>query len=373
MSKKRIAILAAYPVWQVDETLPGKSNHYAVWLTALHKFFETWHDKEIHWITLSKGIHTPRTYHKGGQYFHVLPCGSRTLAQYLSYYPDRWKISRYLKKLTPDLVHAWGTEECYALCAMDYPGLKLLSVQGLLTAYAERAPIANFERRQSRFEKKIFTKLPHITTESQWARERVLELAPKANVHLFEYAVEPEFFRSERHAAEKPCCLMLSSNTPVKNIPLAIEAFSQPALRHIKLYMAGVSPSAYKNLPDNIIPLGYVDRKQVIKLLSETWCLIHPSLADTGPTALKEARTMGVAAIATTDCGAKDYIIPGKSGFIISPHSAQQLTDAVLTITQDRDTAVSMGLYDQESCIQRLSEAAMTAKLRWLYSEILKG
>lgn len=372
MRRKRIAILAKYPIWLIDETLPGKSNHYAVWLSALHKSFEMWQDEEIHWITLWKGIRAPRIYSTKNQHFHVLPCGSRMLAQYLSYYPDRWRISRYLKKLSPDLVHAWGTEECYGLCAMDYPGRKLLSVQGLLTACAERASIEPFEIRQSRFEKKIFNRIPHITTESQWARERVLELAPQANIQLFEYAVENEFFTTERRISETPCCLVLSSNTPVKNIPLAIKAFSSPELRHIKLYMAGVRPGAYQELPDNIIPLGYVNRTQVAELLSETWCFIHPSLADTGPTALKEARTMGVAAVATSDCGAKDYICIEKSGFIIDSNNAQQLIEAVLKITRDRDTAVSMGMYDRDRCRRLLSEEAMSTKLRRIYSEILK-
>ena len=371
MRRKRIAILAKYPIWLIDETLPGKSNHYAVWLSALHKSFETWQDTDIHWITMSKGIRTLRTYSTKNQHFHVLPCGSRALAQSLFYYPDRWRIGRYLKKLSPDLVHAWGTEECYGLCAMDYPGRKLLSVQGLLTACAERAPIVPFEVRQSRFEKKIFNNVCHITTESQWARERVLELAPQANIQLFEYAVENEFFTTERRVSETPCCLMLSSNTPVKNIPLAIKAFSSPELKHIKLYMAGVRPGSYPNLPDNIITLGYVNRQQVTKLLSETWCFVHPSLADTGPTALKEARTMGVAAVVSSDCGAKDYVSMGKSGYIIDPGNVQQLIDAVLKITKDRDTAISMGMYDRERCRSILSEEAMSTKLRRIYSNLL--
>lgn len=373
MKKTRIVILAKYPTWRIDETLSEKSGHYAVWLTALHESFESWDDVEIHWITLCKNLRKPQVYQRRGQFFHVLPCGSRLLAQSMAYLPDRWRIKNYLNRLSPDLVHAWGTEECYGLCLMDFPGRKILSVQGVLTACAARAAIANFEKKQCRFEKRVFNSIPYITTESQWARERVQELAPHSNIHLFEYAVEREFFTAERKISEQPNCLMLSSDVPLKNIPMAIDVFSRPELRSIKLYMAGVRPGSYSNLPDNIIPLGHVGRQQVLKLLSETWCIVHPSLADTGPTAVKEARVMGVAAIATKDCGAKDYIEPGKSGFIIDSRSPQQLAEAVLAVTQSRDTAAAMGIYGQDQCRRNLSEEMMIDRLRHIYQECLSS
>ena len=82
---------------------------------------------------------------------------------------------------------------------------------------------------------------------------------------------------------------------------------------------------------------------------------------------------MGVAAVVSSDCGAKDYVCVGKSGYIIDPGNVQQLIDAVLKITKDRDTAISMGMYDRERCRSILSEEAMSTKLRRIYSNLLEN
>ena len=147
--KKKIAILAKYPIWLHVDNIPGKSNHYAVWLTALKDAFKSQEEYDIHWIILCKKIRKIIHLDIEHQTFHLIPCGSRKIAQILNYYPDRWRIKNFLNKLKPDLVHAWGTEECYGLCAKDFKGNKIISVQGLLTAYAQRAKISKFEKIQT--------------------------------------------------------------------------------------------------------------------------------------------------------------------------------------------------------------------------------
>ena len=247
--KKTIAILADYPV--------KKANHHqAVWLTELHRELEKREQYDIHWVILSKKHAKYEEYIARKQHFHILPCGSRTLAQFLHYLPDRWKIAKLLNKIRPDLLHAWGTEGCNGLCAADFPGKKLFSLQGALTAYMQRAEMGAFMKRQAHFEKKIIRAVPFITTESEWARDRVHELAPNAHVRLWEYATESRFFAAERKISDSPCCLLASKNSDIKNIPLAIQAFSSPELRHVTLYLAGVPADAYPDLPDNIIPLN---------------------------------------------------------------------------------------------------------------------
>ena len=153
---------------------------------------------------------------------------------------------------------------------------------------------------------------------------------------------------------------------------MAVSAFSKPELQHIKLYMAGIRKEDYPDLPSNIIPLGPVDRARMADLLSETWCLVHPSLADTGPTILKEARVAGVAAVVTSECGAKQYVQHGKSGFIIPSHDEQALIDAVLQVTKSREIAAQMGAYQHDFCREALCEETMIANLKKIYHRILE-
>ena len=108
------------------------------------------------------------------------------------------------------------------------------------------------------------------------------------------------------------------------------------------------------------------------ELLAETWCLVHPSLADTCPNIVKEARVMGIPAIVTTECGAKQYIVHEKSGYIIPCDNDLALADAVLKITKTAETSLSMGAYDQERCRKALSADTMYYTLVQLYEKLLQ-
>ena len=293
------------------------------------------------------------------------------MAQCTGYCLDSLRIKCLLRKLTPDLLHVWGTEGCYAWATRKLAMPKILSMQGMLTAYAQRAIMPPFQIRQAKLEKKTLPYFSCITAESEWGVERAKELAPEVDTMLWEYAANEPFFHEERKMAEHPTCLLAGTNSPVKNIPCAINAFSHPDLSHITLYLAGVSPGAYSDLPPNIIPLGRVSRDEIKRLLSETWCLVHPSLADTCPNIVKEARVMGIPAVVTTECGAKQYIVNEKSGYIIPCDNEAALRDAVLEITKSAHTSIAMGEYDRERCRQALSADTMYQELIRIYDKLL--
>ena len=234
-----------------------------------------------------------------------------------------------------------------------------------------RGPVSNFERRHSMYEPEVLKKVNYISTESEWARDRVLEIAPNADITVCDYAVEPIFYSINRELTDEPSCLISCSNAKIKNIPLAINAFSCPELRHVKLYLAGADENRYPNLPSNIIPLGKLNREELAKAISKCWCLIHPSLADTGPTAVKEARVAGMPVILTSECGAKRYISHEKSGYIIQPNNIQELIKSVLSVTESKQKASDMGLYNINNCRLALSVNTMYMTFSNLYKKIL--
>lgn len=228
-----------------------------------------------------------------------------------------------------------------------------------------------FFRHHSFYEPGVLRESEHITTESPWAADRVRDIAPHAQPILFEYAVEERFFSLERQLTESPTCLFCGTNTPIKNLECAIAAFSRPELAHVKLELAGVEPDSITNLPGNIIPLGRISRDEVVQKLAQTWCLVHPSKADTGPTAAKEARVMGVPVIISDQCGSKQYVDEGKSGYIISPTDVDALVRGVLDITSSPVRSLTMGEHGQEQCRQALSAQTMVNRLIELYQQVL--
>lgn len=371
-SHPSIAILADFPIWLLQSGTSQSPWHYSVWLMALYHAFSRQKEWNIHWITFDKNITTSVHKESGGQHFHILPRLKKTVGLLTAYKYERWAAARLLRQIQPCLVHSWGTEDCYGLCGYDFPGKKLHSVQGLLKAYIQRGGMSPFFHLQSCYEPKVLREIPHITTESPWAAERVQELAPLARPILWEYGVEPLFFSIKRQLAPTPTCLYAGTYTPIKNVDTLIHAFSQPELAHIQLLLAGIKASDVPSLPTNIIPLGGLSRDKVAQLLSETWCLVHISLADTGPTIVKEARVAGVPVILSHQCGSCQHVEQGKSGFIIDPMDINGLIRSVLYVTNSVDTSLAMGSHGWLECRQLLSDETMVSNLNRIYHQIIE-
>lgn len=371
--KPKIAILSNFPAWLYTDELPVFKGHYAVWLAALHEAFGNQDGLEIHWVVLNKDANQPLRFISHNQHIHVLPRHKKSIGLVTFYHHDRCTVARELALIAPDLVHTWGTEDCYGLCGKDFKGNKLHSVQGALKAYVQRADFPTFVKLQSLYEPSVWRSFSHMTTESPWAADRVREICPYIDLKIWEYAVEERFFNVERRMAPAATCLYSGADTPVKNVKDVVAAFSLPELSHITLKLAGVPRDAYPERTPNIIPLGRVRRDEMASLLSEAWALVHMSLADTGPTIAKEARVAGVPVILSNECGSCQHVVDKKSGFILNPHDVDGLVHAVLETVKDAETARGMGEYGQRECRRVLSGETMVNNLLAIYGELLAG
>lgn len=369
--KPKVAIVGSFPIWLLEKSIPQPGGHYAVWLMALHEALKSVETYDVHWICACKGILKSLELRHANQTFHVLPAGSLELSSRTHYVWDRFRVRRILNRLKPDLVHAWGTESRWAVCACDFPGKKILSVQGALTAYHQRCPMGAFMQRQAATEPRLLPKFDLITTESPWCKSRCLELSPLSKIVEWDYAVEERFFHLKREMSPAPTCLLAGSDSLIKNVDTAVAAFSHPSLSHVTLLLAGVDAERRPNLPANIKALGRVSRQRMVELFSSAWVLVHPSLADTGPTIVKEARVSGVAVVLSTECGSAQYVENGKSGYIIAPRDVESLRNAVLKITADAETAKRMGEWKQAECRCLLSRETMLARLMEIYEAVL--
>lgn len=371
--KPIIAIVGSFPIWLLRKDIPQPGGHYAVWLMALHEALKAVDAYDLHWICMCKGIRKALEVRHANQTIHVLPAGSLALASCTQYVWDRFRIRRILNRLKPDIVHAWGTESRWAVCTCDFPGKKILSMQGILTACRQRCPMGKFMQRQAAREPRLLPCYDVVTSESEWGCERCREIAPGSKVVRWEYAAESRFFSVSRCLSPEPSCLMAGSDSPLKNVDAAIRVFSSPKLSHVTLWLAGVDPEKRPNLPPNIHALGRVSRERIAELLSSSWALLHPSLADASPNIVKEARVVGLPVVTTTECGGAQYIDNGKSGFVIRPNDDAALLQAVLDMTADAETSLRMGAWRHEDCRCLLGRELMIRRLLEIYQAVLQG
>lgn len=373
MKKPVVAILADFPLFLVDESFPRKGWYYMVWLETLYGALHRQNQYEIHWVVFRRGLWRAKRFCRNGQYFHVLPAMQGNLSQFLHYRFDCRRAHRELRAIAPDIIHAWGTETRYGIAAATYTGecRKILSMQGILTALLARAPMPAYYHRQVRFEAATMNAFDVITSESEWGWERCSEIVPGGRVQRWEYAPAPLFFQVERRLSDTPTCLMAGTAEPMKNVPTAIAAFRRPELSQVQLLLAGVEDGLIPDLPPNVKPLGGVPHERMAEILSSCWCLVHPSLGDTCPNIIKEARVAGVAVITSTECGGKQYVADGKSGFVIKPTDAEGLARCVNVVTSHAETALQMGQYEQDLCRRELCAETMVQGMFRLYASLL--
>lgn len=368
--KKIIALAAEFPLFWVNSAYPQRGWYYAVWLVSLYEAFSRMPEYEVHWLVFRRHSWRRSVFKAGGQTFHVLPTIQGNVAQVLHYCFDCYTMARELDLISPDIVHAWGTETRYAVTVAAYRGAvkKILSMQGILTAYLARGPMASYYSRQVRFEQPSMEAFDIVTAESSWGCERCRELLPQGHIEQWEYAANPRFFALERRLSKQPTCLLAGTSIPMKNVETAIEAFRSPELSGVKLLLAGTPPGQFADLPPNVLPLGGVDRDEMERLLASCWCLLHPSLADTSPNIVKEARVVGVPAVVSTECGGRQYVEAGKSGFIVEPRDVRGIIRCVQCLTQDVTTSLAMGEWGRDECRRALCEETMVQRMQMLYA-----
>ena len=373
--KPKIALLADFPLGRIFSEMASPKGHYGVWLEALFHAFEKQNEIEVHWVTVSFEVKKACHWQAGGQFFHVLPRLKKTIGLYTGYFYERRQIKQLLASLKPDLVHAWGTEDVYAISGADYKGQKILSVQGVLTACCQRGQMPSFVRKQSFWERRAVKKYPLFTAESPWARDRVLEIHPMGKGRVIEYGVEEFFFDVPRKLSEKPTCFYGGALNALKGIPELLEAFASPELSHVELRLAGDGPLAEEikqRALSNVVLLGRISREKMVEELASAWCLVHPTHADSSPNIVKEARVLGVAVVSTPEGGQTQYVEEGKSGFMVPVKNPSALKQAILAVVESPEKALSMGTWGQSECREALLPSLTSQKFIALYQELLE-
>ena len=376
--KIKVAVLANVPVW----TLPGlehlkEPGHYATWLEPLIPEFEKHIEVDMHWITMSKQINEPLEYQVYGQTFHILPRGKKSISMATAYIVEIRAIRRVIKKLAPEVLHAWGSEDVCGLAGC-FSSIKqrIFTLQGCLTDYLRLLGGGLLFRLQAIYEKPTVRRYRYGTAESPAARDLLAEINPSMEIELVDYGVNPDFFDAKWEPAPTPEVVFLGSITERKGIADLVELAKAPRMSHIQFNILGegeLRSELEKASSSNVHWLGKCDRDQVIKKLSSAWCLVVPTYADTGPTVIKEARVVGLPIITTTGAGAACYVEEGVSGFVLSPGDIEAISKAVLDVCVSRENALAMGAAGWQAVRGKLHSAVTARKFAELYHKLHRG
>jgi glycosyltransferase involved in cell wall biosynthesis len=371
--RPRICLLAPFPY----HALPGQPvtapAHHATWLPPLARALEGQDDFDLHWITCGKEVARHQTLRAWNQTFHRLPRKRLSWEILSGFRHERRLIQDLLRDLSPDLVHAWGTEEGYGLAAGTWPGKRVLSVQGILQAYCAAAPQHPLLRWQARQERRVLAAFRHLTVESEWGRDKLAHLAPHADVRVIEYGVDLPGEPPRRQVAEGPVALFVGTLSKLKGVDLLLDAFADERLRSVRLVLLGGGPL---RRPDrrpqrNVEFLGHQMKSEVEAWMGRASFLIHPTRADTSPNCVKEARVIGMPVITTPEGGQTAYVEDGVSGAIFRSGDREGLIAAVLGITSRIATDPAFGIAGRDLCRAQLDPRLTASSFLRLYRELL--
>ena len=380
IGRKRIAILADFPWNYFTEGAVGRGGgQSATWLGQLAEEFSKFSEYEFHWVTLDRsGAISQMEFHSwNGQTFYRIPTLKLSLDLLIGYRWSRKRLEAALARIDPALVHCWGSERAYAIVCADSKVPTIFSLQGILhhLRSLNLLPAIWQWRAIARWEPRYLSTATVVTCESNWGIELVKKSFSDVDLRQVEYGVHPSFFAVEwQPDQQEPYALFVGTLNRGKGIDALVESMSLLPDRGWKLRVAGEGPLRDELEARNIAGvewLGTIRWEELKAQLSGATCLVLPTLADTSPNVVKEARVVGLPVVTSRHGGQTDYVRDGENGILIDPRNPREIADALSRLMLDPELALQMGARHQAENREYLRPSRTANDFTKIYRELI--
>lgn len=172
---------------------------------------------------------------------------------------------------------------------------------------------------------------------------------------------------------------------PSKGIDDLVDAFSI-ALKSCsaKLVIAGY-PTKHFNVMDLqakiaalsiadriILDTRYIPLEEISPLMQLASVVVYPYLSSTQSGALQVAYTFGKPVIATLVGGLPEAVEEGKSGFLVTVHSPEEISEKIVILINDPQLATRMGQYAQYLSETRFSWDVIAREVLRVYDQLFE-
>ena len=338
-----VAWFSFFPIeWLPGIGEPWRSlprQHPATWQRVLLAELEKIPSLRLHIIVLRKEFERDATFERNGVVFHLIKTRGGLRAPSL-FWHDTLLIKPVLKRIQPDVVHAWGTEKGAALVAarLGYPAV--VTVQGLMTWMAELFPLTLGERVTAVLERLSLGRARVTTGESTFSSGYVRRRYPGADVRHIDMAPDPLFAQVIRQPQTSPVRLLfiggLGPRKGGDTLLLALEQLRREISFELVVigegeagFLERMKAATSAELWSRLRFKNHLTSEQVAQELAVATLMVCPTRADTGPLAVKEAVMAGVPVVASAIGGVPDYVEPGENGLLFAPGDVPQCAEAL--------------------------------------------
>jgi glycosyltransferase involved in cell wall biosynthesis len=300
----------------------------------------------LHLACLWPGGNKQTTVEYQGATIHLLPCPRRGRALLLFQHDTNYFQSLF-EELKPDLVHGWGTEDSHGLVARRLaPHKHVIGIQGLIHSYCKYLPKTYRTMLVRATERITLRKARNVVAESQYALNSAAPLCPSALKRVIEQPLRSEFLSAALSDCAEKTVLFVGALDERKGVMDAIAAFSKSAPEDWKLHVVGKGTSEnerkmYKFVRFTRTSARFhhsrdLDTPTLVKVMRESSVFLLPTRVDTGPTALKEALTIGIWPVCYDNSGPGEYVRKYRFGSLATNHDLDSLS------TKLKDSLVAM-------------------------------
>lgn len=299
-------------------------------------------------------------------------------------------IKKIIDIENPDLVHIWGTESLWLSVATKGFIKKpfLLDIQGLLFAYADfyygnmrfkdvlnsihlkelLMPWRTLLGKQSAFVKrgKIelqgLKKVQYISYQSEWVRNQLTFVNPKAKYYPTRIMLRKEFidcksWNKPSHRNDPVVFTTASGAIPYKGIDVVLKIIVELKnfYPNVKLRIAGQmfignrlldGYSVYLkkmirklDVADNVVLLGPIDANRIVHELQNANVAIIPSFVETYCLAFAESMIVGTPTVCAYSGAMPEFAVDKKEALFYNPHDYRQAAALIKKLIEDENLA----------------------------------
>jgi len=292
---------------------------------------------ELHIACRTARHTTYQEFDHAGAHFHLVPVKSRARLIFLFHFD--WEYFRDLAvRLSPDIIHGWGTEDGYANVAVRLsPNRHLVQVQGCINTYRQRVPMHWLTRFNAFSERRVLARARHVVAENEYALSSAQSMMRTESVHVVEHPIRTAFLESNPATGDGRQVVFVGAINERKGIWDALEAFRKAAPENWKLIIIGNGrPESMEQLRQRMLVTDLKDRaihhpqmtaEGIVSSMQSSSVFLLPTMIDTGPTSLKEAIAMGLWPVCFDNSGPAHYLRKFQFGTLAKDLDRADLTE----------------------------------------------
>jgi len=373
----KIAWLTPYPVVTLGDSIEWgvrrASIHPCSWIINLQRELVKLPNVELHLLTLTPWVKRTQRVEKDGATIHVIKNGvpffHKGFPPYMpvdvitGFMQDRWLLKKELEKINPDVVHGHGTENAYALAAVNAGVPAFFSMQGIIAEINKVNSTLRF-RMVERMERKAIQKTEYASCRTAFDTGFVRAVNPSTHIFQIQEAMNPVYFKQQWNGCGRKRILFVGSMGKHKGLDYLLQAVKILSAEdpQVELCVVGGTPAEIDvcrqrcqelGIERQVEFAGFLNAPAIVPYHLSCRVFVIPSTNENSPNTLAEAMVSGMPCVASAVGGIPSMVEDEKTGLLFQSGDVGGLVNQLKRV-----------LYDDELCRKLGSSAGEVARAR---------